>query len=164
MEKQSNKWLLWASLSVLVIVLVGVTTVLLRKTHIEEPTPTKEIIQLKKEETVQLPKTVLRSSLAGTWYSADPKTLNKQLGGFFQKADSKTIENAIAIILPHAGYTWSGQTAAYGLKTTRKQYKRIIVIGPSHRVPMEDMLSVPRVTHYETPLGQIPNTAGRGVY
>ena len=155
MDKKSNEWLLWASLSVLIIVLVVVTT-LLRKSHIEEPVPTKEIIQLKKEDAVKLPKTVLRSTLAGTWYSSDPEMLNKQLDSFFQKTESKTIENAIALILPHAGYRWSGQTAAYGLKATEKKYKRIIVIGPSHRLAMEDMLSVPRVTHYETPLGQIP--------
>lgn len=156
MDKQSNKWLIWASLSVFVIVLVGVTTMLLMKSHIEEPPSTKEIIQLKKEEAVKLPKIVLRSSLAGSWYSADPEVLNKQLDSFFQKAGSKTIENVVALILPHAGYRWSGQTAAYGLKTTKKQYKRIVVIGPSHRIPMEDILSVPRVTHYETPLGQTP--------
>jgi len=156
MDKKSHKWLIWVFLSVLVFGLVGVTTVLLRKSHIEEPTPTKETIQLKKEEAVKLPKTVLSSSLAGTWYSADPEALNKQLGNFFQKADSKTIENAIALILPHAGYAWSGQTAAYGLKTIKKQYKRIVVIGPSHRIQMEDLLSVPLVTHYETPLSQIP--------
>lgn len=156
MDKQSNKWLLWTSLSVLVIVLIGVTTVLLKKSQIKEPTPAKEIIQLKKEETVELPKTVLRSSLAGSWYSADPEVLNKQLEDFFQKAGPKTTENVVAMILPHAGYNWSGQTASCGLKTTKIQYKRIIVIGPSHRIPMEDILSVPRVTHYETPLGQIP--------
>jgi AmmeMemoRadiSam system protein B/AmmeMemoRadiSam system protein A len=156
MNKQTNKWLIWASLSVLVIALVGVTIVLLRKLHVEEPPPAKEIIQLTKEETVKLPKTVLRSSLAGTWYSADPELLHKQLDSFFQKAGSKTVENVVALILPHAGYTWSGQTAAYGLKTTKKQYKRIVVMGPSHRIGMEDMLSVPRVTHYETPLGQVP--------
>ena len=156
MDKKTNKWLSRAFLPVLVIILVGVTILFLRKSNIEGLQPKKEIIQLKKEETVKLPKSVLRSSLAGTWYSADPQALNKQLDSFFQKADSNIKENVIALILPHAGYTWSGQTAAYGLKTTTKQYKRIVVIGPSHRVAMEDMLSVPRVTHYETPLGQIP--------
>jgi len=60
------------------------------------------------------------------------------------------------LILPHAGYQWSGQIAVMGLNTIAKEYKRIIVIGPSHRVPMEEILSVPRATHYETPLGQIP--------
>ncbi|MHC4702759.1 MAG: AmmeMemoRadiSam system protein B, partial [Planctomycetota bacterium] len=93
---------------------------------------------------------------AGSWYKADPKKLNKQLDGFFRKADTKPIEDVIALILPHAGYDWSGQTAAFGLKTVEKQYKRIIVIGPSHRTHMEEIFSVPRATHYETPLGKIP--------
>ncbi|MDH4241920.1 MAG: AmmeMemoRadiSam system protein B, partial [Phycisphaerae bacterium] len=37
-----------------------------------------------------------------------------------------------------------------------KKYERIVVIGPSHTAYMEEMLSVPGVTHYETPLGQVP--------
>ncbi|HUV67049.1 MAG TPA: AmmeMemoRadiSam system protein B [Sedimentisphaerales bacterium] len=101
-------------------------------------------------------RSVLRSLLAGTWYSADPEALRQQLDGFFQKADAKPIEDVVALILPHAGYAWSGQTAAFGLKTTQKQYKRVVVIGPSHRTDMEEIVSVPRATHYETPFGQIP--------
>jgi AmmeMemoRadiSam system protein B/AmmeMemoRadiSam system protein A len=101
-------------------------------------------------------KTVLRSSLAGAWYTNDAEALRKQLGGFFEKAEVQPRNDLIALILPHAGYSYSGQTAAMGVKTIGKKYKRIVVIGPSHKVPMEDVLSVPRVTHYETPLGQIP--------
>jgi AmmeMemoRadiSam system protein B/AmmeMemoRadiSam system protein A len=113
--------------------------------------PVKEIAR-----PPELAKSVLRSTLAGSWYPADANTLSKQIAGFFEKADVKPINNVIALILPHAGYQFSGQTAAYGLKTTGKKYKRIVVIGPSHRVPMEEVLSVPRETHYQTPLGQIP--------
>ncbi len=110
-----------------------------------------------KEEPTKLPKVVFRSSLADAgWYTADANALSKQIDGFFQKAQVKPINNVIALILPHAGYAYSGQTAAMGLKATVKKYKRIVVIGPSHRTPMVEMLSVPRVTHYETPLGQIP--------
>ena len=102
-------------------------------------------------------KVVFRSLLAERgWYPADTETLSKQIDGFFQKADVKPINNVIAFILPHAGYQFSGQTAALALKTTGKKYKRVVIIGPSHRVPMEDVLSVPRITHYETPLGQVP--------
>jgi AmmeMemoRadiSam system protein B/AmmeMemoRadiSam system protein A len=43
-----------------------------------------------------------------------------------------------------------------GLKTADKKYERVVIIGPSHSVRMEEVLSVPRVTHYETPLGQVP--------
>ena len=102
-------------------------------------------------------KAVLRSQLADRgWYSIDANALNKQIEDFYEKADVKPIEDVIALILPHAGYRFSGQTAAYGIKTADKKYKRIVVIGPSHYLNMEEILSVPRVTHYETPLGLIP--------
>ncbi len=156
MDKQLKKWFGWGLLLVLVIVLLGIAGIFFLRAYISETPPTGGIIPLKKEEPAELPKIVLRSSLAGTWYSADAEALSKQIESFFQKAQVKPINNVIALILPHAGYRYSGQTAVCGLKTTDKKYKRIIVIGPSHRIPMEEILSVPRVTHYETPLGQVP--------
>jgi AmmeMemoRadiSam system protein B/AmmeMemoRadiSam system protein A len=102
------------------------------------------------------PKSVLRSALAGSWYPDDAEALKKQFTEFFEKADVSPKKDLIALVLPHAGYNYSGKTACAGLKTIAKQYKRIIVIGPSHSVRMEEVLSVPRVTHYETPLGQTP--------
>jgi AmmeMemoRadiSam system protein B/AmmeMemoRadiSam system protein A len=156
MDKQLKKWLVRTFLLALVIVPLSIATILLWKAYISETHPTREIIQLKKEEPTELPKVVLRSSLAGTWYSDDAEALREQIESFFQKAKVESIENVIALILPHAGYKYSGQTAVCGLKTTDKKYERIIVIGPSHRIRMEEILSVPRVTHYETPLGQTP--------
>jgi len=100
---------------------------------------------------------VFRSELADRgWYPADANSLRKQIEDFYAKADIKPIEDVIALILPHAGYRFSGQTAACGVKAAGKTYKRIVIIGPSHYLDMEEILSVPRVTHYETPLGQIP--------
>lgn len=111
-------------------------------------------------EPTQPKKVVFRSQLAGRWYPAGPNELSRQIKGFFDKAQIRPIRprrNVIALILPHAGYAYSGQTAAFGLKAAQKKYKRIVVIGPSHnyRLGMENVLSVPKVTHYETPLGQI---------
>ncbi len=156
MDKQLKKWLVRTFLLALVIVPLSIATILLWKAYISETPPTGEIIPLKKEEPAELPKIVLRSSLAGTWYSADAGALSEQIEGFFRKAQVKPINNVIALILPHAGYRYSGQTAVCGLKTTDTKYKRIIIIGPSHRISMEEILSVPRVTHYQTPLGQVP--------
>ena len=100
---------------------------------------------------------VLRSQLAGMgWYTSQPVGLNRLIEGLFQKAHVEPVEDVIALILPHAGYSYSGMTAAMGLKAASKEYKRIVVIGPSHSIPMEEILSVPRVTHYETPLGEVP--------
>ncbi len=118
--------------------------------------PVKKIAEPQKDAPAEQPKVVMRSTLSGNWYPADAGTLSKQIEGFFEKAEVAPANNIIALILPHAGYRYSGQTAAFGLKSADRQYKRIIVIGPSHYVPMEDVLSVPKATHYETPLGQIP--------
>ncbi len=141
-------------LSILAISLLALlsTDACKRETPAQANTANASAVQGRSEPA----RSVLRSSLAGTWYSDDPKALRQQLEGFFQKADAKPVENVVALILPHAGYTWSGQTAAFGLKTTQKQYKRVVVIGPSHRTDMEEIVSVPRATYYETPLGQIP--------
>jgi len=123
----------------------------------KKPAPSQEKAEKQTQESAEAgKKVVLRCSLAGAWYSADPNALTAQFDDLFKKADTNAIDNVIALILPHAGYQWSGQTAAFGLKTTDKKYNRIIVIGPSHRTYMEDVFSVPIATHYETPLGQIP--------
>lgn len=139
------------------IVLLCILGILFWKTHTPKPIiPIKEITKPKKEEPPESAKSVLRSALAGRWYPADAGKLNKQIEGFFEEAEVEPIHNVIAFILPHAGYQFSGQTAASALKITSRKYKRIVVIGPSHRVPMEQILTVPRVTHYETPLGEVP--------
>ncbi|MGB8226909.1 MAG: AmmeMemoRadiSam system protein B [Sedimentisphaerales bacterium] len=99
--------------------------------------------------------TVFNSTLAGRWYSDDANALKKEVGQLFQKSDVKPANDIIALILPHAGYQYSGRTAAMGIQSLGRQYKRIIVIGPSHNMPMENVLSVPRETVYQTPMGQV---------
>ncbi|HUW19966.1 MAG TPA: AmmeMemoRadiSam system protein B [Sedimentisphaerales bacterium] len=157
MARQFKKLSQLTFLLVLIVVVLAVAGVLILKARAPKPSLAAEEAAVSKKQTPAEPaKVVLQSSLAGSWYSADPQVLNKQFAGFFQKADTKTIDNVIALILPHAGYQWSGQTAACALNTTKKKYKRIIVIGPSHRAYMEEILSVPRATHCQTPLGLIP--------
>jgi len=72
-------------------------------------------------------------------------------------AKQEPLENVQALILPHAGYQYSGPTAAYGLKAVRNgQYSRVVIMGPSHHIPMNGYASVPDATNYGTPLGEIP--------
>jgi AmmeMemoRadiSam system protein B len=113
-----------------------------------------EITEQKKPDR---PKVVLQSSLAGRWYPANSAILANQVKGFLDKANiNQDTDNVMALILPHAGYQYSGQTAANGVKNAQRKYRRIVIIGPSHYVAMQDTLSLPKATHYETPLGQIP--------
>lgn len=117
----------------------------------------REVSMQAGEERMETPRSVQPCVLAERgWYPADAETLRKQIAGYFEKALVAPREDAIAVILPHAGYAYSGQTAAYGLRAAAGKYKRVITIGPSHYMPMNEIFSVPRVTHYQTPLGLVP--------
>lgn len=98
----------------------------------------------------------LSSSLAGFWYPAEPNALTDQLAKCFKSAQVRPSQEVIGLILPHAGYVYSGPTAAKGLATAARRYKTVIVIGPSHRYPAGDWLIVPRARSFDTPLGSIP--------
>ncbi|MBF0433455.1 MAG: AmmeMemoRadiSam system protein B [Fibrobacteria bacterium] len=111
----------------------------------------------KQAEQPDAPRAVLYSSLAGSWYSDKEEVLREQLSQFAKAIDGNgNLISPMALILPHAGYRYSAQTAMYALSSVTKTYKRVVVIGPSHRVPLQDQFSVPDVSHYETPLGQVP--------
>ena len=81
------------------------------------------------------------SRFAGTWYPSDPKVLENNLIDYLHESQSIAVnkhtaqKNIIAIIAPHAGYIYSGKTAAfaYGILNTNK-YKRVFLLGPSHHI------------------------------
>jgi AmmeMemoRadiSam system protein B len=63
-----------------------------------------------------------------------------------------------AIIAPHAGYQYSGPTAAYAyrlLEAGRSTIRRVVLLGPAHRVYLQGM-AVPSVDAFTTPLGDVP--------
>lgn len=99
--------------------------------------------------------------LAGTWYPGEKKELIGMIRKFLSDAKVSPIEKAIkAIIVPHAGYIYSGGVAAYAFKTIRdKNIKRIIMIGPCHR-PLFNGASVNLQKGYKTPLGIVPVDQG----
>jgi AmmeMemoRadiSam system protein B/AmmeMemoRadiSam system protein A len=144
-------------ISVLVLILLFCAAVVLYRVFVFEPPTGLNAKTGEAEGGKEMAEEVLQSRLGAMgWYEADADALRAQLGGFFDKAKVEERGNVIGLILPHAGYRYSGQTAAYGAKAIKGKYKRVIVIGPSHRVPMEEVFSVPTVTHYETPLGRVP--------
>ena len=100
---------------------------------------------------------ILESSLAGSWYEADPAKLKKQILRWVESAslpEKLPVEKTIALIAPHAGYAYSGPVAAYGLKALAgKKFDRIIILGPSHRVYMRNQICLPDAAGLRTPLG-----------
>lgn len=103
-------------------------------------------------------KKIIEAQLAGSWYPASRARLAEEFKEYLARAsESPMLENVMALILPHAGYRFSGPVAAYGLhQVAGKPIRRVIVMGPSHRVAMPNIVSIPAATHYETPLGEIP--------
>jgi MEMO1 family protein len=96
-------------------------------------------------------------AVAGSFYPADPQQLQHQLAQYLQDAecDAKAPK---AIIAPHAGYIYSGAIAASAytrLKSVHDIIKRVVIIGPSHRVGFYG-LAVSQADTFVTPLGNIP--------
>ena len=99
---------------------------------------------------------IRKSVVSGSFYPDKKEELLKYINQFNSfKTNNETFENIKAIIVPHAGYVYSGFTAnlAY-FSCKNKNPKRVIVIGPSHRVYLKGA-SVSLYDEYETPLGNI---------
>ena len=91
------------------------------------------------------------------WYDADKQRLSAEIDRYVAEANTPPLESVQALVLPHAGYRYSGPVAAFGLKAVLGQeYTRVIVMGPSHRVYMQGCAHVSDMTHLATPLGEVP--------
>ena len=98
------------------------------------------------------------SAVAGTFYPFVRQQLERDVNLLLQEA-SPTSSYVVpkAIIVPHAGYIYSGPTAAVAyarLATARSKIRRVILLGPVHRVPVRG-LALPDVDAFETPLGNV---------
>jgi hypothetical protein len=92
---------------------------------------------------------------AGRFYADNPAELKIQLQQLFSKAQEKKSKNTpLAIIVPHAGYMFSGEVAAsaYNQIDPNCRFERIFIIGSSHTMAFEGA-SVYCIGDYETPLG-----------
>jgi AmmeMemoRadiSam system protein B/AmmeMemoRadiSam system protein A len=97
--------------------------------------------------------------VAGGFYPSSPGKLKGMIQEYLQKAEEggKKVEgDLLGIIVPHAGYPYSGPVAAFAFQALKgRSYKRVVVLGPAHR----QGYSVPALldaSAYRTPLGDIP--------
>lgn len=97
-------------------------------------------------------KLVREPAVAGAFYPSNKEELKLMVKGFLDNA-KKNLTNVYGLVVPHAGYIYSGQVAAEGFKQLDGAAK-VIVIAPSHYVRFYGA-SIPNVTHYKTPLGEI---------
>lgn len=100
-------------------------------------------------------------AVAGMFYPADEVTLKKDIHRYLDENDNtlhtlKSIPKAI--VVPHAGYVYSGPIAATAynyLIPLKHQINRVVLLGPSHQVAFKG-LAVPESDTFNTPLGNIP--------
>ncbi|MBO7522229.1 MAG: AmmeMemoRadiSam system protein B [Bacteroidales bacterium] len=94
---------------------------------------------------------------AGSYYSSDKDELLQDLSTMFKECKKASSTGLVrAIVVPHAGYVFSGKTAATGFASTPSegQYKNIFLIGSSH-VASFNGASVYCSKEYYTPLGNV---------
>jgi len=104
-------------------------------------------------------------AVAGLFYPQDAAELRRVVTGYIEACQRKgPARQPKALIVPHAGYPYSGPVAgcAYRLlRDSRAHIRHVVLLGPSHRVPMRG-LAVPSVGCFATPLGELPvDVAGR---
>ncbi|MBU2446992.1 MAG: AmmeMemoRadiSam system protein B [Bacteroidetes bacterium] len=99
---------------------------------------------------------VREPAVAGTFYEREPKKLKSEIIKFFEEVKPPEINGTvIGIASPHAGYFYSGKTAAYGYKLLQGlSYETVIVISPSH-YEYFDGVSIYNGRAYMTPFGLI---------
>ena len=101
------------------------------------------------------------AAVAGAFYPAHADALRRQLVECFDMAKQSVVPADFrpkALIVPHAGYIYSGPIAASAyalLEPLRATIRRVVLLGPVHRVWVPG-LALPGAEAFETPLGQVP--------
>ena len=96
-------------------------------------------------------------AVAGMFYPGNPAELMTTVDALLATAKQLNEPAPKALIVPHAGYIYSGSTAgmAYAnLAPIRQQIKRVVLLGPTHRVAVKG-IAVPEASAFATPLGNI---------
>ena len=106
------------------------------------------------------------SAVAGLFYPENANELRHVVNGYIAECSqpAAVAGRPKALIVPHAGYQYSGPVAGFAYRRVRDWsagIRHVVMIGPSHRVAMRG-LAVPSVDAFATPLGSVPiDAAGR---
>lgn len=97
-----------------------------------------------------------KPAVAGQFYPADPATLSSDINSYLAKVPEENVPGApVAFLVPHAGYVYSAQTAAYSYKILAEmKIDNVVLIGNSHHFPLSKG-AVYASGSFETPLGSV---------
>jgi AmmeMemoRadiSam system protein B len=100
---------------------------------------------------------IRQSVIAGSWYPGQPDVLRRTLAGYLAEAEKVELEGELkALVSPHAGYAYSGPTAAYAYKQLEDgpAFDTVAVLSPLHQAYL-GRFAVTKADYYETPLGLV---------
>jgi len=97
---------------------------------------------------------IRQPAVSGTFYPSEPAKLKTMVEDFLNKANPPPQEGELkGLVVPHAGYVYSGQVAAFAFKLLeKKRFDTVIILGPSHRVYFDGAV-VYNIGDFLTPLG-----------
>ncbi len=100
-------------------------------------------------------KSVREPAVAGMFYPANESKLREEVEFLLNTyKPERTFDDVAGIVSPHAGYIYSGKTAAYAFNAAaKKNYETIVIISPSHREYFPGF-SIYNGDAYRTPLGE----------
>jgi AmmeMemoRadiSam system protein B len=101
---------------------------------------------------------IREAAVAGSFYPADPGELQSTVRRYLDAAGAFCGPAPKALIVPHAGYAWSGPVAAAAyarLREHRQRYRRVVLLGPAHSVAFHGV-AASGADAFRTPLGQVP--------
>ena len=103
---------------------------------------------------------IRESAIAGQWYPGSAPDLRRMVEGYLAQAKSAAVPGkVVALVSPHAGYVYSGLTAAHAFaQVYGADYARVVLIGPLHRsIPGSELGAwmVSGEEAYRTPLGDV---------
>jgi AmmeMemoRadiSam system protein B len=102
------------------------------------------------------PELVRRPAFAGQFYPLDAEKLTAEIDGYMAGIEP-TAGRPLALIVPHAGYMFSGPVAGYSYAEVRgEQYEAIILIGQNHYLQDFTGVAIYPGGAWETPLGMVP--------
>ena len=103
---------------------------------------------------------VRAAAVAGVFYPREPAILAGEIADHLEQANEDRLCPGFPkiVIVPHAGFIYSGAVAAHAydlLRPARGVVKRVVLMGPCHRVAVKG-LALPGADAFDTPLGRIP--------
>ena len=99
---------------------------------------------------------VRKAAYAGSWYPGTASQLSKTVDGYLANVKKMPVSGRVAaLIVPHAGYIYSGQVAAYAYKQIQgMEFDVVVLVGPSHNYRFSGA-SVYKSGIYRNPLGDV---------